>query len=41
MYNPVIQCIDLNSINFKTIKYQAEYFDKVKEQPIMELRIEN
>lgn len=34
MYNPIIQCIDLNTINFKTIKYQAEYLDKTKQQPI-------
>lgn len=39
MYNPIIRCIDLNTINFKTIKYKVEHFDKVKQQPIQPLII--
>lgn len=41
MYNPIIQCIDLNSINFRKAKYQATHFDSVKQQPIKELKIDN
>jgi len=40
MYNPIIRCIDLNSINFRKVKYHAEHFDQVKEQTIMELGTE-
>jgi choloylglycine hydrolase len=41
MYNPIIRCIDLNSINFRKAKYHAEHFDQIKEQTIVELIINN
>ncbi|MBQ2403161.1 MAG: choloylglycine hydrolase family protein [Prevotella sp.] len=39
-YNSNIRCIELDGINFKTIKYQAHPFDKLKEQPIEKVIIE-
>jgi choloylglycine hydrolase len=41
MYNPIIRCIDLSTINFGKVQYQAEHFDSVKQQPIEELEIKN
>ena len=41
MYNPVIQCINLNNIDFSQVKYHAEHFDAVKQQPIQQLTINN
>ena len=41
MYNPIIRCIDLNTIDFQKAKYHAEHFDQIKEQPIKELKMRN
>lgn len=34
MYNSNIRCIDLKSINFDKVKYQAEPLDRIKKEPI-------
>lgn len=39
MYDNAIRCIDLRKINFTRVKYQAKPLDKVKQQPIIPIRI--
>lgn len=39
MYNSEIRCIDLNTINFAKIRYQAVPLDKTREQPVKVLNI--
>jgi choloylglycine hydrolase len=34
MYNSNIRCIDLKSIDFDKVKYQAEPLDRIKKEPI-------
>ena len=34
MYNSNIRCIDLKTINFDNVKYQADPLDETKEQPV-------
>ncbi|CDA85530.1 uncharacterized protein BN772_03639 [Bacteroides sp. CAG:754] len=40
MYNSAIRSIDLHSINFSTVRYQAVPMDIVKQQPVENIRIE-
>lgn len=40
MYNSAIRCIDLRSIDFDRISYQAHPLDRVKEQPVVMLNIQ-
>ena len=40
MYNATIRCIDLNRINFRTVKYQTAALDKEKKQPIEQVVIQ-
>lgn len=40
MYNATIQCIDLNRINFRTVKYQKAALDKEKKQPVEQVVIQ-
>jgi choloylglycine hydrolase len=37
MYTPTIRYIDLNTIDFRKVKYHAEHFDTIKQQPIEQL----
>ena len=39
MYNSLIRCIDLKSINFGKVKYQVKPLDKVDRQPIEQISI--
>lgn len=38
-WNSNIRCIDLKSIDFKTIRYQSHPLDKVQEQPVEMVRV--
>lgn len=40
MYNATIRCIDLNRINFRTVKYQKAALDREKKQPIEQVVIQ-
>lgn len=40
MYNATIRCIDLNKINFRTVKHQTAALDKEKKQPIEQVVIQ-
>lgn len=40
MYNATIRCIDLNRINFRTVKYQKAALDKDKKQPVEQVVIQ-
>jgi choloylglycine hydrolase len=39
MYDSSIRCIDLKTINFKRVKFQAASLDLDKRQPIEEIQI--
>ncbi|WP_304408008.1 linear amide C-N hydrolase, partial [Bacteroides acidifaciens] len=39
MYNSAIRSIDLHSINFSTVRYQAIPMDIVRQQPVENIRI--
>lgn len=38
-YNNTIRCIDLNRIDFTTVRYQSHPFDNIKKQPVEEIVI--
>lgn len=40
-YNNSIRCIDLANIDFGKVSYQSHPLDRVQEQPIVEIKIEN
>lgn len=40
-WNSNIRCIDLNQIDFNAVRYQSHPLDKVQEQPIEMIRVEN
>lgn len=39
MYNSAIRCIDLNTIRFDKVKYQAVSLDEVKSQPFVAVKV--
>ena len=39
MYNSMIRKIDLNDIDFGTVKYQSHPLDEIKQQPVVPIEI--